>query len=76
MSDNPMRESNEAVADVLELLLLNQHAIAAGLDEVALWIRARGSVDAADNITIALEGLDLNADAITVSIEKLRRNPD
>lgn len=75
MSDNPMRESNETVADVLELLLLNQHAIAAGLEEVALWIEARGSVDTRDNITAPLDRLDLNADAITNAIEKLRQNP-
>jgi hypothetical protein len=70
-----MTDSNETVADVLELLLLNQHAIAAGLEEVALWIEARGSVDTHDNITTALGTLDLNADAITTAIEKLRQNP-
>lgn len=68
-----MTDSNETVADVLELLLLNQHAIAAGLEEVALWIEARGSVDTHSTITTALERLDLNADAITIGLEKLRR---
>jgi len=68
------RHSFTALADALELLLLNQHAIAAGLDEVALWIEARGSVDTHDNITTALGTLDLNADAITTAIEKLRQN--
>ncbi|MEX3772259.1 hypothetical protein [Pseudomonas sp. MYb118] len=74
MSDNPMGERNEVVADVLELLLLNQHAIAAGLEEVALWIEARGALDTQDNIITALGTLDLNADAITIAIEKLRRS--
>lgn len=69
-----MTNNNETMADALELLLLNQHAIAAGLEEVALWIEARGSVDTHDNITTALETLDLNADAISAAIEKLRRN--
>jgi len=69
-----MNDSNETVADVLELLLLNQHAIAAGLEEVALWIEARGSVDTHDNITTALGTLDLNANAITTTLKKLRRN--
>jgi len=45
-----MSDSNETMADALELLLLNQHAIAAGLEEVALWIEARGSLDTHDNI--------------------------
>jgi hypothetical protein len=39
-----------------------------------LWIKARGSVDTHDNITTALETLDLNADVITTAIEKLRQN--
>lgn len=51
----PIADSNETMADVLELLLLNQHAIAFGLEEVALWIEARGSRDTHDNVTTALE---------------------
>jgi hypothetical protein len=69
-----MTDSNETTADALELLLLNQHAIAAGIEEVALWIEARGSVDTHDNITTALGTLDLNAGAIATAIEKLRQN--
>lgn len=53
-----MTASNKTVADALELLLLNQHSIAAGLEEVTLWVEARGSVDTHDNITTALETLD------------------
>jgi hypothetical protein len=41
---------------------------------VALWIEARGSIDTHDNITTTLERLDMNADAITTAIEKLRKN--
>lgn len=70
----PITNSNETVADALELLLLNQHAIAAGLEEVALWIEARASVDTHDNITIALERLNRNADAITTAIGRLRQS--
>jgi hypothetical protein len=33
-----------------------------------------GSLDTHDNITTALGTLDLNADAITTAIEKLRQN--
>jgi hypothetical protein len=69
-----MTISNDTIADALELLLLNQHAIAAGHEEVALWIEARGSVDTHDNITTAQERLDMNADVITTAIEKLRQN--
>jgi hypothetical protein len=68
-----MTTSNETIADALELLLLNQHAIAAGLEEVALWIEARGAVDTHQNVVIALERLDVNAESITGAIEKLRQ---
>jgi len=66
-------DTNATIADVLTLLLINQHAIAAGLEEVALWIEARGSVDTYDNIVTTLETLDLNADAIKTGIQKLSR---
>lgn len=65
---------NETVADVLELLLLNQQAIVAGLEEVALWIEARGSLETHDNIVTALATLDTNAGGITAAIEKLRQD--
>jgi hypothetical protein len=68
-----MTTRNETIADALELLLLNQHAIAAGLEEVALWIEARGAVDTHQNVVTALERLDINADSITSAIEKLRQ---
>ncbi|QDV97116.1 hypothetical protein FFH90_023570 [Pseudomonas sp. ATCC 43928] len=69
-----MTNNNETMADALELLLLNQHAIAAGLEEVALWIEARGSADTHQNIVTALNRLDTNAESITAAIEMLRRN--
>ncbi|WP_454837810.1 hypothetical protein [Pseudomonas mohnii] len=56
-----MDEKASITADTVKLLLLNQHAIAAGLEEVALWVGARGSVDIHANIVTALETLDLNA---------------
>lgn len=37
MSDN---HANIATADVLTLLLHNQHAIAAAIEEVSLWARS------------------------------------
>jgi hypothetical protein len=33
-----MADHNVTIADVLELLLINQNAIGAGLEEVTLWI--------------------------------------
>ncbi|TKJ54748.1 hypothetical protein PviCFBP13515_26230 [Pseudomonas viridiflava] len=68
-----MTTINETMADALELLLLNQHAIAAGLEEVALWIEARGAVDTLQNVIGALERLDVNGESITSAIEKLRQ---
>ncbi|MBH3369005.1 hypothetical protein I5R92_17090 [Pseudomonas carnis] len=68
-----MTTTNETVADALELLLLNQHAIAAGLEEVALWIKARGAVETHQNVVGALGRLDVNAESITGAINKLRQ---
>lgn len=68
-----MTTTNETMADALELLLLNQHAIAAGLEEVALWIKARGAVDTHQNVVGSLERIDVNAESITSAIEKLRQ---
>ncbi|WP_413791202.1 MULTISPECIES: hypothetical protein [unclassified Pseudomonas] len=67
-----MANSDEVMADALELLLLNQHAIAAGLEEVALWIEARGASDTHQNVATALEQLDMNAEGITAAIDRLR----
>lgn len=69
-----MTTSNETMADALELLLLNQHAIAAGLEEVALWIEALGAVDTYQNVVTALGQLDINAENIAAAIEKLRQD--
>ncbi|MEJ8864281.1 hypothetical protein [Pseudomonas jessenii] len=66
-----MSDEHATIADVLELLVINQHALAAGLEEVALWIKERGSVETHENIVTALETLDLNAGAITAGIARL-----
>jgi hypothetical protein len=39
MPDNT--DANVATADVLTLLLYNQHALAAAIEEVALWAKAK-----------------------------------
>ena len=64
---------NIATADVLTLLLHNQHALAAAIEEVALWVRANGSPEVHDNALTALATLDTNVSAITAGILKLRQ---
>ncbi|WP_095152348.1 hypothetical protein [Pseudomonas sp. Irchel s3b5] len=66
-------DANIATADVLTLLLHNQHALAAAIEEVALWAKACGSSETHENAVTALETLDANASAITAGIMKLRQ---
>ncbi|WP_236190197.1 hypothetical protein [Pseudomonas pharyngis] len=65
-------DANVATADVLTLLLHNQHALAAAIEEVALWVRANGSSEIHENAVTALQTLDANASAITAGIFKIR----
>jgi hypothetical protein len=65
-------DAHIAMADVLTLLLHNQHALAAAIEEVALWAKANGSSDTHENAITALQTLDANASAITAGILKLR----
>ncbi|MDR6918726.1 hypothetical protein J2X66_005629 [Pseudomonas sp. 3296] len=62
-----------ATADVLTLLLHNQHAIAAAIEEVSVWVKSTGSPDVHDNVIAALETIDMNASAITTGILKIRQ---
>mgnify|MGYP001547340800 CR=1 FL=1 len=66
-------EADIATADVLTLLLHNQHALAAAIEELALWAKSTGSSEAHENAITALETLDANASAITAGILKLRQ---
>ncbi|MDU9031763.1 hypothetical protein NHG95_01260 [Pseudomonas corrugata] len=68
-----MPDHNEALASALELLLINQNAIGAAIEELSKWVAERGSSDVADNVTIALETLELNADGIGNAIRVLRQ---
>jgi hypothetical protein len=67
-----MDDQAAVTADTLELLVLNQQALRAGIEELSLWIRQRGSTDASDNVLTILETLDTNAGAIAQGIEALR----
>lgn len=66
-------DSNIATADALTLLLHNQHALGAAIEEITHWVSGDGADSAADNAIAALETLDLNAKAIADAITRLRR---
>ncbi|NMZ80800.1 hypothetical protein [Pseudomonas mandelii] len=66
--------SNIATADALTLLLHNRHALAAAIEEVAVWLAANGVAVVADNAVMAMETLDTNAKAITDAIMRIRQS--
>jgi hypothetical protein len=67
------KSANIAAADALTLLLHNQHALAAAIEEIAVWARSTGSSVTHDNVIAALDSIDRNASAITASILGLRQ---
>ncbi|MFW9087516.1 hypothetical protein ACOI7N_23595 [Pseudomonas sp. P2758] len=71
MSDNS--EANIATADALTLLLHNQHAICAAIEEVTKWLSENGLGNVAANAIAAMETLDANAQDITDAIMRLRQ---
>jgi len=66
--------SNIATADALTLLLHNQHALAAAIEEFAVWLSANGVEIVADNAVMAMKTLDTNAKAITEAILRIRQS--
>jgi len=70
MSSTP--EANIATADALTLLLHNQHALAAAIEEVSKWLSENGVGGVAANAMAAMETLDTNAQAITDAIMRIR----
>lgn len=66
-------DSNITTADALTLLLHNQHALGAAIEEITHWISGAGADDVADNAIVALATLDANAAAITDAIMRLRK---
>ncbi|MCD9118359.1 hypothetical protein [Pseudomonas bijieensis] len=62
----------ETIADVLELLSLNQEALSACIDELALHLLKTGATDLHANIKCALTTLDTNAQGISSAIGLLR----
>ena len=71
MTDNS--EANIATADALTLLLHNQHAICAAMEEVTKWLSENGVGSIAANAIAAMETLDRNAQEITGAITRLRQ---
>lgn len=67
-------KANIAAADALTLLLHNQHAICAAIEEVTNWLSQNGVGDAAANAVAAMETLDTNASGITDAIMRLRQS--
>ncbi|PKH83587.1 hypothetical protein CXF97_06930 [Pseudomonas sp. Choline-02u-1] len=67
-------QSNVAAADALTLLLHNQHALAAAIEEVTKWLSDNGVENVADNALVAMETLDANAKALTDAIIRLRKS--
>ena len=63
-----------ATADALTLLLHNQHAICAAIEEITKWLSENGVGTVAANAISAMETLDTNAQAITDSIMRVRQS--
>ncbi|KIF65452.1 hypothetical protein NX10_00905 [Pseudomonas fluorescens] len=62
-----------ATADALTLLLHNQHALGAAIEEITKWLSESGAANVADNALAAVETLDTNARALTDAIMRLRQ---
>lgn len=71
MPDNS--KANIATADALTLLLHNQHAICAAIEEVTKWLSENGVGSVAVNAIAAMETLDTNAQGIKDAIMRLRQ---
>lgn len=67
-----MEDRDAAIADALEALHMNQQAIRASTEEIALWLKARGSENTFQNAMVALQALDTNAEVIASVIRRLR----
>ncbi|KII31926.1 hypothetical protein [Pseudomonas fluorescens] len=66
-------DANIATADALTLLLHNQHALGAAIEEVTKWLSENGVEAVAENAVVAMETLDTNSRVITDAITRLRQ---
>nr|WP_315438214.1 hypothetical protein [uncultured Pseudomonas sp.] len=62
-----------ATADALTLLLHNQHALGAAIEEITKWLSENGVESVAANAVAAMETLDINSKAIADAITQLRQ---
>ena len=69
-----LSDFNIVTADALTLLLHNQHALGAAIEEITHWISGTGADDVADNSVVALETLGTNAQALTDAILRIRQS--
>ncbi|WDG57251.1 hypothetical protein [Pseudomonas chlororaphis] len=63
-----------ATADALTLLLHNQHALGAAIEEITKWLSENEVKNVAANAMSAMEALDANAQALTDSIMRIRQS--
>ncbi|MDT9635720.1 MULTISPECIES: hypothetical protein [unclassified Pseudomonas] len=62
-----------ATADALTLLLHNQHALGAAIEEITKWLSENDVESVAANAVGAMETLDVNSKAIADAIMQLRQ---
>ncbi|TNB86765.1 hypothetical protein FHJ31_07750 [Pseudomonas sp. Fig-3] len=65
---------NIATADAITLLLHNQHALAAAIEEVIKLLSGERAESIADNAMTAMQTLDTNMQAITDAIMRIRKS--
>ncbi|SED14917.1 hypothetical protein SAMN04490185_2868 [Pseudomonas frederiksbergensis] len=63
-----------AAADALTLLLHNQHALGAAIEEITKWLSENGVENVAVNAAAAMETLDTNVKDVTAAIMRLRQS--
>jgi hypothetical protein len=63
-----------ATADALTLLVHNQHALSAAIEEITKWLSENGVGSVAAYALSAMETLDTNAQAISDSIMRIRQS--
>lgn len=70
-----MTPQNETIADALEMLNINQEALSACIDEIALHLLGTGATHLHASVRSALATLDRNAQGINSAIRLLRGHP-
>lgn len=65
-------DKDSTTADALELLLLSQTALRAGIEELSRWVSDRGSVETHESVMVALTVMDQNSESIVKAIDALR----